>query len=413
MRPASGRQLVFIDPAPGEIEALASQLSSMAWDVRVCESLEAVDVSGDLDPRAFVVDESALSSSGAAQLFQRYSRARVVVMSALPGNLSSRLRAVRVGATAYVDKPPEISALLAKVDDQEIDAQAARIRVLVVEDERLTARHIEHLLKAAGMDATAISKPDALLDTIADFGPDLVLMDMGLPGCTGLELAQVLRHDDRYVSLPIIFLTGDSGQERRLAALDQGVEDYLTKPLEEQRLVAAVRSRAARARVLRGYMDRDGLTGMLDRSALDRRLAREVEVARRRGATLSLGIIDLDFFKRVNDHYGHAFGDRVLRTLALSLRNLLRAGDVVGRYGGEEFVVLLPETSIDDARGVLDRVRRSFAALGLASSGGGGGSTFSAGVAAFPDHASASLLLDAADAALYRAKAAGRNQVCL
>jgi len=409
---APPRLLVLIDSEPESCAELVSQLECMAWEVRSFRSISEVLEVADLVPRAYFLDESVVHAGSAGELLVRAPSAQLIVMSERPSCLESRLRALRAGATAYVDKPPDINALLARLGDHALESHAGPARVLMVEDDRIVARHVAAVLRHAGIETEVVFDPAALLDTISDFRPDLVLMDMGLPGCTGLELAGVLRQDSRYVGLPIVFLTGDGAQSRRIAAFTQGADDFLTKPPNEERLITTIRSRVERARVLRGYMERDGLTGLFDRAAIDRRLARELEVARRRSAPVSVALIDLDFFKQINDRSGHAFGDSVLRTLSLTLRNFLRVGDSVGRYGGEEFMVVLPDATADYAERVIDRIRDRFESLALGrTSGEFRGATFSAGVASFPTLTSQATLVEAADAALYRAKEGGRNRV--
>lgn len=239
--------------------------------------------------------------------------------------------------------------------------------------------------------------------------PDMVLMDLYLPGCTGVELAQVIRQDRSYVSMPIVFLSTDTDVERQLEALDTGGDDFLTKPIGDQYLISAVQSRARRSRILDSVVSRDSLTGLLKHTRIKELLDTEVERVRRSGSALAVAMIDLDRFKAVNDNYGHQSGDAVLKSLARLLRERLRSADSAGRYGGEEFLAILPDTDAEGARRVMDEIREAF--VGLEHESGVNDQVFqvtlSVGIAEFRGDVSAEALTTAADRALYRAKEGG------
>jgi diguanylate cyclase (GGDEF)-like protein len=195
--------------------------------------------------------------------------------------------------------------------------------------------------------------------------------------------------------------------------MQQGGDDFLSKPVTAQGLIASVRQRAQRHRVLRTHMEHDGLTGLLNHSALKERLVLELARAERLASPLALVMIDLDHFKQVNDSHGHAAGDRVLRALARLLRDRLRRTDIIGRYGGEEFGALLPDTDAATATQVVEKLRAAFAAIEHGAGEQRFRVTLSAGIAASPPIKDSETLAAAADAALYRSKLDGRNRVSL
>ncbi|NTW98264.1 MAG: diguanylate cyclase, partial [Oscillochloris sp.] len=178
-------------------------------------------------------------------------------------------------------------------------------------------------------------------------------------------------------------------------------------------LVAAVTSRIRRARVMRSQMLRDSLTGLFNHSVTEDLLAREISRARRNQSPLSMVLIDLDHFKQVNDRYGHAAGDRVLKSLSRMLQQRLRISDLIGRYGGEEFVVLMPDTEGQSALRVIDSIRERFAQVRHRSGTAEFSVTFSGGVASFQTAGDAATLSESTDIALYQAKHHGRNQLVL
>jgi len=171
--------------------------------------------------------------------------------------------------------------------------------------------------------------------------------------------------------------------------------------------------RAERMRIIRSYMDRDSLTGLINHTKAEEQLDIAMERARRQGGSLSFAMIDIDNFKEVNDTYGHPSGDRVIMSLARLLQQRLRKTDVVGRYGGEEFAVILSDTAASNAAKVLDAIRLSFSRIKNQADGREFSVTFSCGIATFSGHGDAALLTSAADKALYEAKRDGRNRIVI
>jgi diguanylate cyclase (GGDEF)-like protein len=248
---------------------------------------------------------------------------------------------------------------------------------------------------------------------LVEFRPDMVLMDMYMPQCNGLELASVIRQQEAYVSLPIVFLSTEANLDLQLEAMHFGGDDFLTKPIHPDQLVSAVVSRVRRSLALRSLMVRDSLTGLFKHTILRELLEVEIARAQRHQSQMAFAMIDIDHFKSVNDIYGHATGDRVIKSLSRLLQQRLRKTDVIGRYGGEEFAVILPSTDALRASGMLNELRTGFAHIRHQSGEATFYSTFSCGIAEYPSCADSHILIDTADRALYDAKRAGRNRVHL
>ncbi len=326
-------------------------------------------------------------------------------------SMETRLAAARAGLAAYLLKPVTFDELVDLLALFQPDRQPEPYRILVVEDSPTQARYISTVLERAGMNVTVVGNPMEVLRVLEARDVDLILTDMYMPDCTGYELASVIRQIPRHASIPIVYLSGETKLERQLRAMSRGGDDFLTKPIEPDHLVQAISIRAERGRMLRGMMVTDGLTGLLNHTRLKEELEAEVARAQRRSSTVSFAMIDLDYFKGVNDTFGHAAGDRVLKTLAGLLRQRLRRTDSIGRYGGEEFGVILPDANVEEATKVLDRIRQRFADIRHAGPEGPFRVTFSAGVACYPDCSDATQLTMEADMALYAAKRAGRNAI--
>lgn len=336
-----------------------------------------------------------------------------VIFASQREDIQARLETVRAGAAAYFIKPLDLAAVLETIDRLTAPRDPAPFRILILDDDESLAFHNALLLQRAGMETRVLTDPAGILNAMGDFQPELVLMDLYLPGCTGIELAAVIRQEVAYVGTPIIFLSVETDVAKHLEAMRAGGDDFLLKPIDSSHLLATVEARVRRARAISAIMLRDSLTELLNHSAIEEQLVRELSLRQRHDGVLSYAMIDLDHFKLVNDRHGHAMGDRVLRGLSRLLRQRLRQTDLIGRYGGEEFVVVLPGTDASTAARKLDELRQDFSALRFSGGGKVFSVTFSAGIASAPPFADAVAIQCQADQALYRAKAAGRNQVLI
>jgi len=285
--------------------------------------------------------------------------------------------------------------------------------ILIVDDDPLLGKIYALNLEADGMITRVVSEPEHVLEILADFETDLVLMDLYMPQCSGPELARVLRQIPGYLGLPIVYVSSETDSKRQFKALEVGADGFLTKPIAPARLVTEVRLCAERMRTLRSLMIRDSLTGLFNHNTLLQLLRVTLANCQRSGQRLCLAMRDLDHFKAVNDTHGHPTGDQVLMALGRTLRLRLRESDIVGRYGGEEFAVIMTGLDADQAKAVMDSVRENFAAVTFIANDTEFNCTFSGGLAAFPEYKDPSTLIEAADAPLYRAKRAGRNRILI
>jgi len=323
-----------------------------------------------------------------------------------------RLWAVRRGAAVFLAKPFDLADLIEHISSLEENRFERAYRVVIAEDDGPLANFYDLTLTHAGMETRVVNKPSKLLDTLSAFDPDVILMDLYMPECTGLDLAQIVRQFATYTTVPILFMSTDIRFDLQLRARHLGGDDFLPKPLQPGQLISAVTSRAHRYRALKKLTDRDSLTGLLNHANILRCLEREMSVADRAKRPVAFAMIDIDFFKRVNDTYGHAVGDQVITRMTHLIRDRMRRIDYVGRYGGEEFAVVMPNTDLEGAHAVVDQLR--LAAMDVVHKAVDGDHfhvTFSAGIACYPTYANAPDVTQAADEALYRAKREGRNRV--
>lgn len=297
-------------------------------------------------------------------------------------------------------------------------------RILVVDDNRDNVEIIATRLRFRGYEIDEASDGAAALRSVKDNPPDLILLDVMLPDIDGYEISRRIKGDESMPFIPIILVTARDTTQDKVAGLDAGADDYLTKPINFPELEARVRS-MLRIKKLQDEIElknkelerlsiSDGLTGLYNHRHIHALLREEFERADRTGERLTVAMFDLDRFKSVNDNYGHQAGDRVLEQMSELLRESAREIDRLGRYGGEEFMGLLPGTGIDDAEVFVERVRREVARRPFDIGGDEPlHMTISAGVASYPHETinSPETLVRLADESLYAAKTTGRNRV--
>ena len=285
--------------------------------------------------------------------------------------------------------------------------------VLVADDDGVTRAMVGAWLGRSGFEVVAARDGEEALVLATESLPDLLLVDVTMPGIDGYDVCRAIQ-DAGAVAPPVIFLTAHTQTTARVAGLDAGAVDYIVKPFEEAELLARVRAALRTKAVRDGLVEkaaRDGLTGLLNRRELELRADSAVALALRHGRSLACLMIDVDHFKQINDRYGHAAGDAVLREAARRLASVCRASDVVARYGGEEFVLLLPEADRYAAVAVAEKLRAALSDRPFDVGETTLTVTASIGVAAWDEPMmTRQALFEAADEALYLAKERGRNR---
>jgi two-component system cell cycle response regulator len=374
----------------------------------------------------------------------------VVMVTALD-QPSDRVRGLEAGADDFLTKPVSDVALIARVrslvrlkmvtDELRMRAVTSMeigvndpihaavadtgkgAKVLLVDDRRSSYERIASLLSAEhAVDVEA--DPHEALFHAAEGEYDLLIVSLGLESFDGLRLCSQVRSLDRTRNVPILVIAEVEDNARLLRGLEIGINDYLVRPIDKNELLARVRTQVRKKRFSARLRDNvqlslemaitDGLTGLYNRRYMESHVVTLVEQAQTRGKPLALLIVDIDFFKSINDTHGHDAGDDVLREFAIRLKKSIRGIDLACRYGGEEFVVVMPETDMAVASVVAERIRRRIATEPFAVDKGAKAVpvTISIGLAALGAAGdSAASLLKRADQALYRAKRDGRNRV--
>ncbi|WOD11342.1 diguanylate cyclase [Pseudomonas sp. NyZ704] len=329
-------------------------------------------------------------------------------------SFNAQMEAVRAGAQGFFTRPVDLPALENRLEGCFNSLQSDPFRVLIVDDDLDLASRFKAVLSSAGILTEIVIEPSQLLQQMARFVPEVVLMDVHMPTFSGPELAQLIRLNDDWLRVPILYISAETDTNRQMEALLKAGDDFITKPISDSALLTIVYSRAQRARRVSQALARDSLTGLLKHADIKEQVVLEIERSVRTQRAASIAMIDIDHFKAVNDQHGHVVGDNVIRALANLLRQRLRKGDRLGRYGGEEFVAVLPDCNAANAKVILDEIRMAFNALQFTGSDGGFECSFSAGISACEaPQWQVDKPLERADSNLYQAKKLGRNCIII
>lgn len=449
-------RVLVVDDVPANVKLLEARLSAEYFDVITAyNGAEALAICERSDCDIVLLDVMMPDMDGFEVCRRLKSNAAThhipVVMVTALDQPSDRVAGLQAGADDFLTKPVSDVALVARVrsltrlkmmtDELRLRAATSREigidsaereairetgaggRILVVDDRASSYERLVSMLETDHV-VDVESDPSAALFRSAEGNYELIIVSLGLKNFDGLRLCSQLRSLERTRSLPILALCEPDDNARLMRGLEIGINDYLLRPIDRNELQARVRTQIRRKRYTERLRDNvqmsieaaitDGLTGLHNRRYMESHLAKLVDQATLRGKALAVLVLDIDYFKSVNDNYGHDCGDDVLREFALRVRKSIRGIDLACRMGGEEFVVVMPETDMAVATTVAERLRRRIAGEPFKIQQGHTSIdvTISIGIAALESqNDSAMLLLKRADQALYRAKRDGRNRV--
>ena len=448
-------RVLVVDDVPANVKLLEARLSAEYFDVvtavsgdealAICERAECDVVLLDVmmpDMDGFEVCRRLKSSPATHHL-------PVVMVTALD-QPSDRVRGLEAGADDFLTKPVSDVALIARVRSlarlkmmtDELRMRAVTSRdigiespereavaeagsngsILIVDDRAASSERLVGML--SGEHTAAIqADPNEALFHAAEGSYDLLIVSLALENFDGLRLCSQLRSLERTRNVPILAIADAENNTRLVRGLEIGVNDYLSRPIDKNELLARVRTQIRKKRYTERLRDNvqlsiemaitDALTGLYNRRYMETHVGTLVEQAAARGKPLTVLVLDIDYFKSINDSWGHDAGDDVLREFAVRIRKSIRGIDLACRYGGEEFVVVMPETDMAVATMVAERLRRRIASepFPIQQSARSIEVTISIGIAALARGEDAAAVVKRADQALYRAKRDGRNRV--
>lgn len=448
-------RILVVDDVEANVRLLEAKLTAEYYEVLTAyDGATALNMAAQDQPDIILLDVMMPGLDG----FQVCYRLKddpatrhipVVLVTALDGR-QDRISGLEAGADDFLTKPVNDTALVTRVKslirlkmltdelrmrsnvgremgfddafDPLLFTQELQGQILVVDDRRSSAERLTTALSQRHS-VTVEPDPQQALFRATEGAWDLVVVSLDLANFDALRLVSQLRSLDRTRMLPILLVVDEHDRARLARGLDMGVNDYLTRPIDRQELCARVKTQIRRKRYadsLRVSVQQtmemaitDGLTGLYNRRFMTTHLEQTLEQAHAQGRSLALLIADMDHFKSVNDTYGHDAGDAVLKELANRMRGSVRGVDLVCRFGGEEFVVILPDTELDTAGVVAERIRNRVAAEPFRLPDGQMlERTVSVGIGALQMPGdTVETILKRADAALYDAKASGRNRV--
>jgi two-component system cell cycle response regulator len=448
-------RVLVVDDVPANVKLLEARLSAEYFDVATAMSgVEALAICERAECDIVLLDVMMPDMDG-FEVCRRLKTSLTthhipVVMVTALDQPADRVRGLEAGADDFLTKPVSDVALIARVrsltrlklmtdelrmraltsrdigiesPEREAVAEAGRGgRILIVDDRPSSYEHIAAML-AVEHAADVEADPNAALFHAAEGDYDLVIVSLALENFDGLRLCSQIRSLDRTRNVPILAIADAENGARLVRGLEIGVNDYLTRPVDRNELLARVRTQIRKKRYTERLRDNvqmsiemaitDALTGLYNRRYMETHVGTLVEQALSRGKPLTVLVLDIDYFKSVNDTHGHDAGDDVLREFALRIKKSIRGIDLACRFGGEEFVVVMPETDLAVATMVAERLRRKIASEPFPIQQGARSIevTISIGIAALGGGDNAATVLKRADQALYRAKRDGRNRV--
>lgn len=335
---------------------------------------------------------------------------KVICLSGLH-SYQTRLRSVRAGVDDYIVKPMNVSNLVSKIRKTfHLDSHKP-LYIMMLDDQPDICEFYENAVTTPYLSVKAFSNVATFFKVLDNFTPDIFLLDLSMPGISGIEVAKILRQQSKYDFIPIVFLTADESEATKIQILNAGADDVILKGTPIRMVFQHITTRTIRGQHIRYLTSRDSLTGVLNHGQIMDACANAFSLFIRNNTNFVLVLIDLDNFKRVNDDFGHPIGDKVLFGIGQLLHRSLRQSDLVGRYGGEEFVLLLHDTQTEDVEDKIDEIRLSFSKLEFKSEHHKFYVTLSAGIADAKGYQSLAQLISATDNALYEAKKSGRNRI--
>ncbi len=448
-------RVLVVDDVPANVKLLEARLSAEYFDVVTASSgKEALAICERAECDIVLLDIMMPDMDG-FEVCRRLKSHPVthhipVVMVTALDQPSDRVRGLQAGADDFLTKPVSDVALIARVrslsrlkmmtDELRMRALTSRDigiespereavaeagldgRIMVVDDRPASYERITAML--SGDHTVEIeADPNAALFHAAEGNYDLLVISLAMENFDGLRLCSQMRSLDRTRNVPILAIAEAENNNRLVRALEIGVNDYLVRPIDKNELMARVRTQIRKKRYTERLRDNvqmsiemaitDALTGLYNRRYMETHIETLVEQAAARGKPLAVLVLDIDYFKSVNDTHGHDAGDDVLREFALRMRKSIRGIDLACRLGGEEFVVVMPETDMAVATMVAERLRRRIASEPFPIQQGKRSIevTISIGIAALGPQDDSAKVLKRADQALYRAKRDGRNRV--
>ncbi|WP_395338627.1 diguanylate cyclase [Ningiella sp. W23] len=418
-QPAYGPQSIvkvaIIDDEKSVGGLLKAMLEQFSFDVSYFESTADFEISlQQTQPDLVLLDITmpAISTEQvfdfAQQLVQR--NIKVITCSSL-FNFETRLHAVRAGVSDYAVKPVNVYSLVEKITRSLKRQVNQNYQIVMLDDQVSMGEFYQAVFSHVNVDFHFFQQAEELLDAIEHLQPDLFLLDRIMPSVNGLEVASMIRQDPKFDFSPIVFLTADEQLDTKLNILAHGADDLIAKNTPTPLVLKQVMARLERSAFIKSFVSKDPLTGVLNHGQIVEAANHQLRLHKRHPTPCVLALIDVDHFKDVNDSHGHSAGDLVLNGLGQLLQSSVRETDLVGRYGGEEFVILFVDCELAQAHKKLDAIRERCTKMHFVQHKPSIAISFSGGLVDLSEHKELPPAISEADRLLYLAKESGRNQI--
>ena len=372
-QPAQERRVLHLSAETELSREIQQRLEAGGYPIDKLDSLEEFkELLGAFAPAMVIVDAPFISTLESIGDLLRVVRARsshkvtlvTFAESAASADVAVRLRAMRAGADAFIVLPQPHAEVMARIFELLDTDASSPFRVLIIEDDRSQALFAESILRKAGMQTRAVNDPMAALAELDTFDPELILMDLYMPDCDGMELTTLIREREAFINIPIVFLSGEHDEEKRFDALSAGGDDYLEKPIRPKHLISAVTNRVRRARAThrrtQTFNPRDPVTGLYDRSYVLERISEQM--AQEPGAAAKGGVLFmlLDGTHTIRERIGLSGFDQLLNQAGAYIAQQVRTQDFAARYGDTSLFVLLNDMDEAEMLAYAETVRLSF-----------------------------------------------------
>ncbi|MBX9668523.1 MAG: diguanylate cyclase [Candidatus Obscuribacterales bacterium] len=410
-----GPDVIVVSSDQNRLNALAQRLDNLGMRVRPCPTWnEAKNQILSSLPAGLLLcvplkDGNGYDLVAGCRSLPGGESVSVVLLSEEPGFLD-KIAAIKSGADASFELPVEVDVIVQKLRFLFERTRPERYRILSVEDDPEQASYLVSQLEEAGYHLAWVQDPKKFEEALLTFCPDLILLDIVMGEINGFDLAKFVRQNERFATVPIVFLTTQNQLEAHIESARTGGDDHLIKPVNPQLLVATIAGRLERYRIFQRLLKNDGLTQILNHSHFMEYAQRSVRIRSKKFSQV-LTIFDIDGLQRINDTFGYAVGDRTILALVQIIKWTFRHTDLIGRIGGDEIAVLDDSLTIHENVEVLRGLLEQFAGVPHKASGEIFKVTASAGVSHLSGEGTLQTLLDKATGALAKAKSLGDNQV--
>ncbi|MEM9164349.1 MAG: response regulator, partial [Cyanobacteria bacterium P01_F01_bin.4] len=418
--PGQTPYLLVIDNDQTFLSLLIHEASHWGYQVQMMPALDqAAETVTQHPPAAVILDPDVDAHPTRLKRFIKQLNTAVptipVIVLTHQRGLSNRLKVMRLGISRFLQKPMPATQILEAVNQVLQHHHPAAAKIMVMDDDPVVLNTLTALLNPWGFSVTTLDKPQQFLEVLNRVCPDLLILDITMPKISGIELCQVVRNDPRWSTLPIIFLTAHTTPDRVTQVFTVGADDFVSKPVIGPELVVRILNRLERVKLLQRLANVDPLTGVLNRPKSTQDLNVQLNLAMRYEQPFALVLIDLDQLRKVNLNYSHETGDSLLRQLGRRLSQFFRREDIIGRWGGEEFVIGMYGMTAQEAKARLVALTQNLADHPLlATFEPSIHLSFCAGIAHFPASGNDThALYKAAEEALQQAKAQGQGSISI